>query len=92
MRTINFNTDQMKKKILHIGVGLILSSLVILPSCGFLEGCGECTLVTEDNDGNFTYGLPSTFCGEEYLDKKDSEITNTIDGKQYWDCEDLDVL
>jgi len=77
----------MKKKILHIGVGLILASTMVLPSCDLLQDCGYCSLITEDNDGNITEGAPQFVCGDVYLDYKDSEITPTIDGKQYWDCE-----
>ena len=77
----------MKKKILNICVGLILASVMILPSCDLLDDCGECTLVSVDLDGIITYSTAQFVCGETYLDYKDSEITTTIDGQQYWDCE-----
>lgn len=77
----------MKKRILNICAGLILASVMIIPSCDLLDGCGNCTLVTVDNDGNISYGVEEFVCGDIYLDRKDSEITPTIDGEQYWDCE-----
>ena len=77
----------MKKRILHICTGLILASAMILPSCELLQECGNCTLVLVDNQQNITYGTPQFVCGETYLGYKDSEITTTVDGQQYWDCE-----
>ena len=65
----------------------MLASVMIIPSCDLLDGCGNCTLVSVDLDGIITYGTPQFVCGETYLDYKDSEITTTIDGQQYWDCE-----
>ena len=77
----------MKKKILRITAGVILCAVTILPSCGLIDECGNCTLVSVDLDNNISYGTPQFVCGETYLDYKDSEITTTIDGQQYWDCE-----
>jgi hypothetical protein len=77
----------MKKKILHICTGLILAAAMTLPSCDLLEQCGECQLVTKSIDGELSYGTFSLYCGDSYLEKVDSEITQTIDGEQYWYCE-----
>ncbi len=77
----------MKKKILQIVAGAMFCAVTILPSCELIEACGDCTLVTVDLDGIISYGKPQFVCGDIYLDYKDSEITTTIDGQQYWDCE-----
>ncbi len=77
----------MKKKILHITAGLFFAAVVILPSCELLEQCGDCELVQVDLDGNITYGTPQFVCGDIYLDYKNSGITITATGSEYWNCE-----
>lgn len=77
----------MKKKALHILGGLVIAAAMILPSCDLLDECGNCELVTVDNDDNISYGTPQFVCGETYQEYKNSEITYTIDGSQYWSCE-----
>lgn len=79
--------EMMKKKILHIGAGLIFVIALIFPSCELLEECGDCYLVKEDNEGNITYGDPIFVCGETYRSYNESEIITTIDGQEYWVCE-----
>ncbi len=75
----------MKKRNLVIGAALVMS-MVILPSCDFIEECGTCELVTEDSDGNKTYGTPLPFCGDA-LTEKDNESPVTINGTTtYWNC------
>ena len=77
----------MKKKAIRISVGLIIAASLFLTSCEFLDECGNCELVDVDLDGNITYGAPQFVCGETYLDYKDSEITYTMDGSYYWNCQ-----
>lgn len=76
----------MKKKLLHITTGLIIVASMILPSCDFLEACGDCELVEVDLDGNITYGTPQFVCGATYQEYINSEITYTADGSYYWNC------
>ena len=75
----------MKKRKLVITAAVVMS-MGILPGRGFIEECGTCELVTEDADGNKTYGTPLPFCGDE-LTEKDNELPVTINGiTTYWNC------
>jgi len=75
----------MKKRNLVIAATLVMS-MIIVPSCDFIEECGTCELVTEDADGNKTYGTPLPFCGDD-LTEKDNESPVTINGiTTYWNC------
>ncbi len=75
----------MKKRNFLIAATLVMS-MVIVPSCDFIEECGTCELVTEDADGNKTYGTPLPFCGDD-LTEKDNESPVTINGiTTYWNC------
>ena len=49
--------------------GLVVLAMCILPACDIVEECGSCELVTEDKDGNKTYGTPLLLCGDELKDK-----------------------
>ena len=77
----------MKKRVLHIFSALIIVTAMGFPSCELLEKCGNCELVQVDLDGNITYGTPQFVCGDTYEEYKNSEITYTVDGSNYWSCE-----
>lgn len=75
----------MKKRNIFIAVVLVMA-LGILPACDVIEECGTCELVTEDGDGNKTYGTPLPFCGDDLKDKEDAPPV-TINGvTTYWNC------
>ena len=75
----------MKKRNLVIAASIVIS-LTIIPSCDFIEECGTCELVTEDADGNKTYGTPLPFCGDA-LTEKENESPVEINGTTtYWNC------
>ena len=75
----------MKKRNLLITVVIVLLSVVI-PGCDLLEECGTCELVTEDADGNITYGTPLPFCGEALEEKKNSSPVTVGGVTTYWEC------
>jgi hypothetical protein len=75
----------MKKRTILIAT-VLLMSMMIIPSCDLVEECGTCELVTEDADGNKTYGTPLPFCGDDLKDKEDASPV-TINGiTTYWNC------
>lgn len=73
-----------RKIVVATAVALAMS---ILPSCNLVEECGSCELVTEDKDGNKTYGTPLLLCGDELKDKENEPLENLPDGGvSYWNC------
>ena len=75
----------MKKRNIFISAVLVMA-LAILPACDIIEECGTCELVTEDADGNISYGTPLPFCGDDLKEKEDASPV-TINGvTTYWDC------
>ena len=75
----------MKKRNIVIAVVVVLA-MGILPACDIVEECGTCELVTEDADGNKTYGTPLPFCGDALTEKEDASPV-TINGiTTYWNC------
>jgi hypothetical protein len=75
----------MKKRNLVITAAVVMA-MGFLPACDIIEECGTCELVTEDADGNKTYGTPLPFCGDDLTDK-DNEPPVTINGiTTYWNC------
>ena len=75
----------MKKRSLVI-TSVVVMALGILPACDLIEECGTCELVTEDADGNKTFGTPLPFCGDD-LTEKENESPVTINGiTTYWNC------
>ena len=65
---------------------LVISAMVAIPSCNIIEECGTCELVTEDSNGDKTYGTPLPFCGDA-LAEKDNAAPVTINGvTTYWNC------
>jgi len=75
----------MKKKIMRISAGFIISAALILPSCEFIADCGTCELVT-DNDGTITTGPPIPYCGDAYIEKDSSEPVTIGNITTYWSC------
>jgi hypothetical protein len=75
----------MKKRILRSFVGLIVIAAFTLPSCEFLESCGECELVT-NNDGEISTAPPIPLCGDALIAKQDSEPTTLGDITTYYNC------
>jgi len=65
----------------------LLLAMCMLPACDIVEECGTCELVTEDSEGNKTYGTPMLLCGDE-LKEKDNEPPETLPGGgvSYWNC------
>lgn len=75
----------MKKRNLLIAAVVVLA-MGLLPACDIIEECGTCELVTEDADGNKTFGTPLPFCGDNFTEK-DNEAPVTIGGiTTYWNC------
>ena len=75
----------MKKRNLLISAVLVMA-MTVIPACDLVEECGTCELVTEDADGNKTYGTPLPFCGDDLKDKEDASPV-TINGiTTYWNC------
>jgi hypothetical protein len=75
----------MKKRNIVIAAVLMMS-MTIIPACDLVEECGTCELVTEDADGNRTYGTPLPFCGDDLKDKEDASPV-TINGiTTFWNC------
>ena len=75
----------MKKRNIVIAAVLMMA-MTIIPACDLVEECGTCELVTEDADGNRTYGTPLPFCGDDLKDKEDASPV-TINGiTTYWNC------
>jgi hypothetical protein len=66
---------------------VVVLTMCILPSCDFIEECGECELVTEATDGTKTYGTPLLLCGDELKEKENESPETHPDGKvSYWNC------
>lgn len=75
----------MKRRNILIASVLVLA-LTIIPACDLVEECGTCELVTEDDQGNKTYGTPLPFCGDDLKEKEDTPPV-TINGiTTYWNC------
>ena len=75
----------MKKRNIVIAAVVVLA-MGVLPACDIIEECGTCELVTEDADGNKTYGTPLPFCGDALTEKEDASPV-TINGiTTYWNC------
>lgn len=75
----------MKKRNIVIAAVVVLA-MGVLPACDIVEECGTCELVTEDADGNKTYGTPLPFCGDALTEKDDASPV-TINGiTTYWNC------
>ena len=75
----------MKRRNVFIAA-LFVVAMAIVPACDVIEECGTCELVTEDADGNKTYGTPLPFCGDELKEKEDAAPV-TINGiTTYWNC------
>ena len=84
----NLNQIDMKKKILRSFVGLIVIAAFTLPSCEFLEDCGTCQLIVEE-DGVINEdlsGIPMIFCGDKLIEKQNSSPTTVGNTVSYWDC------
>ena len=64
----------------------LVVTMGVFPACDVIEECGTCELVTEDADGNKTFGTPLPFCGDDLKDKEDKPPV-TINGvTTYWIC------
>jgi hypothetical protein len=75
----------MKRKNIFIASALV-AALAVIPACDLVEECGTCELVTEDSQGNKTYGTPLPFCGDDLKEKEDAPPV-TINGvTTYWNC------
>ncbi len=61
-------------------------TLGLLPACDFIEECGTCELVTEDANGDVTYGTPLPFCGDQLQEKKDQSPVTVGGITTYWNC------
>ncbi|MDF1573720.1 MAG: hypothetical protein P1P86_00825 [Bacteroidales bacterium] len=76
----------MKKRNIVIAA-VAFTAMGILPACDIIEECGTCELVTEDAQGNKSYGTPLPFCGDDLTDKKNAPPV-TINGvTTYWNCD-----
>jgi len=73
-----------KRNILTAAV--LIMAMGILPACEFIEECGLCEPVTEDADGNKTYGAELPFCGDELKDKEDALPVTINEVTTYWIC------
>ena len=73
---------------LKIVVAIVMvMAMCILPSCDIIEECGSCELVTEDPQGNKTYGTPLLLCGDELKDKENEPLETLPNGDvSYWNC------
>lgn len=76
----------MKKRILKVTGILFCFAALTLPSCEFLENCGTCELVTTEADGTITYGTPLPFCGDDLIEKQNSEPTSIGGITTEWNC------
>jgi len=75
----------MKKRYIVMSA-LVISAMVTIPSCNIIEECGTCELVTENSNGDKTYGTPLPFCGDALAEKEDASPV-TINGvTTYWNC------
>ena len=75
----------MKRRNIFIATVVALA-LAVIPACDLVEECGTCELVTEDGDGNKTYGTPLPVCGDDLKEKEDAPPV-TINGiTTYWNC------
>lgn len=77
----------MKKKLLRATALSIILSAFLLPSCEFLEDCGTCVLITEENGVITNEGTPMIFCGEQLVEKQNSGATTVGGVTTYWDCD-----
>ncbi len=75
----------MKKRNILISA-VIVMAMTIIPACDLVEECGTCELVTEDADGNKTYGTPLPFCGDDLKDKEDASPVTINEVTTYWNC------
>jgi len=75
----------MKKRILRSTVGLVFLAALTLPACEFLQECGYCELVTDDN-GDITTSTPIPLCGDKLAEKKDSSPTTIGNTTTYYNC------
>ena len=57
-----------------------------LPDTTFSTICGTCEFVTEDSQGNKTYGTPLPFCGEALIEKQESLPVTVGEITSYWNC------
>lgn len=75
----------MKKRNISLAA-VVFFTMCILPACDLVEECGTCELVTDDGQGNVSYGTPLPFCGDDLKDKEDAPPV-TINGvTTYWNC------
>jgi len=66
---------------------VVVLAMCILPACDIVEECGSCELITEDKDGNKTYGTPLLLCGDELKEKENEPLETLPDGGvSYWNC------
>jgi len=73
-----------KRNILFAAVFVV--AMAVIPACDIIEECGTCELVTEDADGNQSFGTPLPFCGDDLKDKEDASPV-TINGvTTFWNC------
>jgi hypothetical protein len=76
----------MKTRKIAVTLGVVLT-MCILPSCNIIEECGSCEQVTEDKDGNKTYGTTLLLCGDELKEKQNEPLETLPDGGvSYWNC------
>ncbi|MCF8224646.1 MAG: hypothetical protein K9J30_02075 [Bacteroidales bacterium] len=75
----------MKKRILRSTAAFVFLAAFIMPSCEFLEECGTCELVTDDGN-EITYGTPLIFCGDNLLEKQNSEPVSIGGVTTWWNC------
>jgi len=75
----------MKKRNILISA-VIVMAMTIIPACDLVEECGTCELVTEDADGNKSYGTPLPFCGDDLKDKEDASPVTINEVTTYWNC------
>lgn len=80
----------MKKRNIFISVVLV-AFLAIIPACDLIEECGTCELITEDANGNKSYGPPLPYCGDDLKDKEDELPVTLYEGTPqetttYWNC------
>ena len=75
----------MKKRNILIAA-VLLMAMGVLPACDVIEECGLCELVTEDADGNKTYGPELPFCGDDLYEKEDASPVTINEVTTYWNC------
>lgn len=78
-------THIMKKRILNAAAGFVFF-LVFIPSCDLFENCGECELVTVQQDNTTSYGTPLLYCDESLAEKEDSNPVTVAGITTYWNC------